>query len=193
MTETLSGYARCSTDAQDLTAQRDRLRGVPEEGTYLDHGLTGTSRKRPAWTRPLAAVREGDTVVVPKLDLFARSLPDAPAIGDGPNAHFGYLLTVRPMGLYRPPGMFGRHDQIRSASRRSGLSPRRRGSGQARSDGGRPIPSWPSGCARRLVPVDRVLAAPATLARNNCHRSHCTSTGSPIGSPRVKATTVNML
>ena len=36
MTQTLIGYAR-STDAQDLTAQRDRLRelGVPEERTYL--------------------------------------------------------------------------------------------------------------------------------------------------------------
>ncbi len=37
MSETLIGYARCSTDAQDLTAQRDRLRelGVPEERAYL--------------------------------------------------------------------------------------------------------------------------------------------------------------
>jgi Resolvase, N terminal domain len=49
MSETLIGYARCSTDAQDLTAQRDRLRelGVAEERVYLDHGLTGTNRKRP--------------------------------------------------------------------------------------------------------------------------------------------------
>ena len=33
MSETLIGYVRCSTDAQDLTAQRDRLRelGVAEE------------------------------------------------------------------------------------------------------------------------------------------------------------------
>ena len=40
MTETLIGYARCSTDAQDLTAQRDRLRelGVAEDRNYLDHG-----------------------------------------------------------------------------------------------------------------------------------------------------------
>ena len=47
MTETIVGYARCSTDAQDLTAQRDRLRelGVAADCTYLDHGLTGTSRK----------------------------------------------------------------------------------------------------------------------------------------------------
>jgi resolvase-like protein len=49
MTETLIGYARYSTDAQDLTAQRDRLRelGVAEDRIYLDHGLTGTTRNRP--------------------------------------------------------------------------------------------------------------------------------------------------
>ncbi len=54
MTETLFGYARCSADAQDLTAQRDRLRelGLAEERIYLDHGLTGTNHRRPAWTRP---------------------------------------------------------------------------------------------------------------------------------------------
>ncbi len=46
MSETLIGYTRCSTDAQDLTAQRDRLSelGVPEQRIYLDHGLTGTNR-----------------------------------------------------------------------------------------------------------------------------------------------------
>src|SRR5580700_9643423 len=70
MSETLIGYARCSTDAQDLTAQRDRLRelGVAENRVYLDHGLTGTNRKRPGLDQALAAVRAGDTLVVPKLD-----------------------------------------------------------------------------------------------------------------------------
>jgi DNA invertase Pin-like site-specific DNA recombinase len=84
MSETLIGYARCSTDAQDLTAQRDRLRelGVAEERINLDHGLTGTNRKRPGLDQALAAVRAGDTLVVPKLDRLARSVPDARAIGD---------------------------------------------------------------------------------------------------------------
>ena len=79
MTETLIGYARCSTDAQDLTAQRDRLRelGVAEDRIYLDHGLTGTTRNRPGLDQALAAVREGDTLVAPKLDRLARSVPDA--------------------------------------------------------------------------------------------------------------------
>ena len=84
MTETLIGYARCSTDTQDLTAQRERLRelGVADNRVYLDHGLTGTNRSRPGLDQALAAVREGDTLVVPKLDRLARSVPDARAIGD---------------------------------------------------------------------------------------------------------------
>ena len=78
MTETLIGYARCSTDTQDLTAQRERLRelGVADNRVYLDHGLTGTNRSRPGLDQALAAVREGDTLVVPKLDRLARSVPD---------------------------------------------------------------------------------------------------------------------
>ena len=45
----LIGYARGSTDAQDLTAQRDApaVLGVPAERLFVDHGLTGTDRDRP--------------------------------------------------------------------------------------------------------------------------------------------------
>ncbi|MEV0386045.1 recombinase family protein [Nonomuraea sp. NPDC050643] len=80
----LIGYARCSTVAQDLTAQRDILTGlgVPEDRIYLDKGLTGTNRARPGLDQALAAVRSGDTLVVPKLDRLARSVPDARDIGD---------------------------------------------------------------------------------------------------------------
>jgi len=84
MTATLIGYARCSTDRQDLAAQRQALLelGVAEERIYTDHGLTGTTRARPGLDQALAAVREGDTLVVPKLDRLARSVPDARAIAE---------------------------------------------------------------------------------------------------------------
>jgi DNA invertase Pin-like site-specific DNA recombinase len=73
------GYARVSTDGQDLTAQRDALAamGVSPARIYVDHGLTGANRDRPGLREALAACREGDTLVVSKLDRLARSLPDA--------------------------------------------------------------------------------------------------------------------
>jgi len=80
----LIGYARCSTESQDLTVQRDGLvaLGVEPERIYADHGLTGTNRDRPGLREALAACREGDTLVVTKLDRLARSLPDARDIVD---------------------------------------------------------------------------------------------------------------
>ena len=84
MPKTLIGYARCSTDKQDLTAQREALveLGVVADRIYVDHGLTGTNRARPGLNQALAAVRRGDTLVVPKLDRLARSVPDARSIAD---------------------------------------------------------------------------------------------------------------
>ena len=78
------GYARCSLDKQELTAQHEILLSldVPEERIYLDHGLTGTNRHRPGLARALAAVRAGGTLVVPKLDRLARSVPDDRDIDD---------------------------------------------------------------------------------------------------------------
>ena len=78
------GYARVSTNEQDLTAQRDGLGalGVDAENVYVDHGLTGANRARPGLREAMAAVREGDTLVVTKLDRLARSLPDARDIAD---------------------------------------------------------------------------------------------------------------
>ena len=84
MTALLIGYARCSTDEQDLTVQREGLAalGVTPDRIYVDHGLTGCNRERPGLREALAACREGDTLVVTKLDRLARSLPDARAIAD---------------------------------------------------------------------------------------------------------------
>lgn len=84
MSKALIGYARCSTDKQDLAAQRAALveLGVDPKRIYTDHGLTGTNRLRPGLDQALAAVRSGDTFVVPKLDRLARSVPDARHIAD---------------------------------------------------------------------------------------------------------------
>lgn len=84
MERLLIGYARVSTAHQDLAAQRAGLAalGVAEKRIYVDHGFTGTNRDRPGLREALAACRDGDTLVVTKLDRLARSVPDARDIGD---------------------------------------------------------------------------------------------------------------
>ena len=74
MAELLVGYARVSTDDQDLTVQREALErlGVGVDRIYVDHGLTGTNRDRPGLRQAMAACRSGDTLVVTKLDRLAR-------------------------------------------------------------------------------------------------------------------------
>jgi DNA invertase Pin-like site-specific DNA recombinase len=106
MAALLIGYARCSTDQQDLTAQRDGLigLGVPANRIYVDHGLTGTNRERPGLREALAACRDGDTLVVTKLDRLARSLPDARAIADE--------LTARHVRLSLGGSVYDPHDAV---------------------------------------------------------------------------------
>tara|TARA_B100002003_G_scaffold117451_1_gene108469 strand:- start:403 stop:999 length:597 start_codon:yes stop_codon:yes gene_type:complete len=108
MTATRIGYARCSTDRQDLTAQREALRAldVSEDRIYVDHGLTGRNRARPGLDQALAAVREGDTLVVAKLDRLARSVPDARDIADRLSAR-GVKLALGG-AVYDPTDPMGR-------------------------------------------------------------------------------------
>ncbi|MAS43367.1 Site-specific DNA recombinase [Albimonas donghaensis] len=108
MTAARIGYARCSTDRQDLTAQREALLalGVSEDRIYVDHGLTGRNRTRPGLDQALAAVREGDTLVVAKLDRLARSVPDARDIADRLSAR-GVKLALGG-AVYDPTDPMGR-------------------------------------------------------------------------------------
>jgi hypothetical protein len=53
---TTGGYARVSTEQQDLTSQHNGLHtlGVGDDRIYVDHGLTGTNRDRPGLRLALA-------------------------------------------------------------------------------------------------------------------------------------------
>lgn len=108
MVELLVGYARVSTDEQDLTVQREALvrLGVSADGIYVDHGLTGTNRDRPGLREAMAACRAGDTLVVTKLDRLARSVPDARAIGEELTAA-GLRLSLGG-SIYDPNDAIGR-------------------------------------------------------------------------------------
>lgn len=108
MAQTLVGYARCSTDKQDLAAQQAALieLGVSPERIYMDRGFTGTNRARPGLDQALAAVRQGDTLVVPRLDRLARSVPDARTIADALVAR-GVRLALG-QSIYDPTDPMGK-------------------------------------------------------------------------------------
>lgn len=75
---TTYGYARVSTAKQSLDSQVNDLvqAGVPADRIYSEH-FTGTTANRPEFQRCLSVLKSGDTLVVTKLDRFARSAKDA--------------------------------------------------------------------------------------------------------------------
>lgn len=71
------GYARVSTDDQNLDLQHDALRkaGIADDRLYSDTA-SGKDADRKELLACLKALREGDTLVVWRLDRLGRSLPD---------------------------------------------------------------------------------------------------------------------
>lgn len=71
----LVGYARVSTTGQSLDVQLGELARHGCERIFEDKA-TGTNRERAGLIEMMGFVREGDTIVVSRLDRFARSLSD---------------------------------------------------------------------------------------------------------------------
>lgn len=70
------GYARVSTQGQDLNSQIEMLEAEGCDKIYSEK-FTGTTSKRPQFQKMLEELNEGDVLVVTKLDRFARSTIDA--------------------------------------------------------------------------------------------------------------------
>ena len=69
------GYARVSTEAQNLDRQLDALQKYGVDIIYNEK-MTGTKRERPELTKLLDRITEGDTVVVESLSRLGRSTKD---------------------------------------------------------------------------------------------------------------------
>ena len=68
------GYARVSTTDQTVASQLDALTTAGCTRIFTDEGVSGALRDRPQLTAALDYCREGDTLVVTKLDRAGRSL-----------------------------------------------------------------------------------------------------------------------
>ena len=75
------GYARVSTkgqakDGNSLEAQMDAIRNSGAEKIFVD-SFSGTKMERPEFSKLLKEIKDGDTLIVSKLDRFARSVGQA--------------------------------------------------------------------------------------------------------------------
>lgn len=69
------GYARVSTDDQTLDLQRDALKRAKCREIYEEHA-SGKNTARPQLEACLKSLRDGDTLIVWRLDRLGRSLGD---------------------------------------------------------------------------------------------------------------------
>ena len=78
----LIGYARVSTDDQNLDLQRDALHQAGCTEIYEDH-IGGAKAARPGLQKALEVATAGDILVVWRLDRLGRSLKDLISIVEG--------------------------------------------------------------------------------------------------------------
>jgi DNA invertase Pin-like site-specific DNA recombinase len=68
------GYARVSTNDQNLDLQVNALRSAGCGRVFEDHGVSGAVEKRRGLNAVLRTLRKGDTLVVWRLDRLGRSI-----------------------------------------------------------------------------------------------------------------------
>lgn len=98
------GYARVSTEDQNLDGQLDALKAAGAEKIFSDR-ITGTARSRPELDRLLDQLRKGDVITVTKYDRLARSLRDLLDIVDTIQAHgAGFRSLAEDIDTTTPAG-----------------------------------------------------------------------------------------
>jgi DNA invertase Pin-like site-specific DNA recombinase len=98
------GYARVSTEDQNLDGQLDALKAAGAERIFADK-ITGTARSRPELDRLLDQLRQGDVITVTKYDRLARSLRDLLDIVDTIKAHgAGFRSLAEDIDTTTPAG-----------------------------------------------------------------------------------------
>jgi DNA invertase Pin-like site-specific DNA recombinase len=75
------GYARVSTREQNPDGQTDALGAAGCEKVFVEHA-SGTLDRRPVLTDAMGYLREGDTLVVTKLDRLGRSVRNLKQVAD---------------------------------------------------------------------------------------------------------------
>lgn len=99
------GYARCSTTEQNTDDQIRRLEAYGCVKVFNEPGVSGKLSSRPKWDACIDYLRDGDVLVVTKLDRAGRSLKhllDISAVLDEKGA--GFKVLDQPIDTTTPAG-----------------------------------------------------------------------------------------
>ncbi len=155
----LIGYARVSTADQVAHLQTDALEAAGCSRLYVDQA-SGVDKARPELARALEQLREGDTLVVWKLDRLARSLADLVRLAGELQARgVAFRSLTESLDTSTPGGRFFFHVMAALAEleRDLTLERTRAGLAAARARGARPG-------RKPGLTADQVIAARAMLA-----------------------------
>lgn len=176
------GYARVSTQDQDLTIQRQTLAAAGCERVFAEK-ISGAKSDRPELAAMLAALQAGDIVIVTRIDRLARSLVDLlhilKAVGDK-GAGFKSLTEVwadftNPIGRMIIGVMGSLAEYERSLIRERTDAGRKRAKAEGRRIGG-PLPritqeQRQAVCARRALGESQsAVAAAVGISRGSVKR-----------------------
>lgn len=176
------GYARVSTEDQNLALQLDALKAAGCTRVYCDEGVSGASRTRPALNEALRSLQPGDTLVTWRLDRLGRSLSHLIDIIEGLGSdRIEFCSLLEAMDTRTASGEFAFHilGAMAHFERRVIGERTRAGMASARARGvslGRPpkLTAHQIECARRALVKNpgglskiarRLGVAPVTLAR----------------------------
>src|SRR6202035_2196682 len=92
------GYARVSTDAQDLTSQLAELKAAGCEKVFREK-ITGATADRPQLRKLMAALAHGDVVIIPAVDRLSRDTTDLLVIARDMQRAGGGLRSLAAPGV----------------------------------------------------------------------------------------------
>lgn len=157
------GYARVSTDDQNLNLQTDDLKVNGCETIYQEHA-SGKNTARPELENCLKALRTGDTLTVWRLDRLGRSFHDLTSIVNSLEARgVGFVSLTENIDTTSPTGRLVFHLFASLAEFERNLIRERTMAGlkAARARG------KPSGRPKKLQGKDLVMAKSLMADRNN--------------------------
>lgn len=173
----LIGYARVSTNDQDVAMQLDALKAAGVTRVFEDRGVSGAKSERPGLTDALAFLREGDTLVVWKLDRLGRSMTHLLAtVAELEGRGVGFRSLTENIDTTTPTGrlvfhIFGALGQFERDLIRERTSAGLKAAAARGRKGGRPVSATPEKVARARALIEGGLNVREAAARVKVSKS----------------------